>query len=154
MTEGIDTEITGTQENSAGTAQASGTPLILRAVTPGTLCKSLKRNGEPCRTLALSDGYCFAHSPALEAKRREGRLKGGAGSAKVARLQKLMPPRLGPVNTMLENILKELYDHKMDARTAQAIAAVARTLVTVFTTGEMEGRLLKLEAKEESNGDR
>jgi hypothetical protein len=62
-----------------------------------------------------------------------------------------MPSRLAPVNTMLEGVLKDLQDQKMDARTAQAIASVARALVTVFSTGEMEGRLRQLEAKGAEN---
>ena len=36
-----------------------------------------KPDGEPCRAPARESGLCFAHDPALEAKRTEARRAGG-----------------------------------------------------------------------------
>jgi hypothetical protein len=148
-------------EHQEGAGKSEETPVIGKA-EPGSpeiteehitgsvlLCKGTNLSGKRCRLRALADGYCFAHSPALENKRKEARLKGGSNSARAVRIQKLLPSRLGPVNEMLGNILKELYEHKMDARTAQAIASVSRALVTVLTAGELEERIKVLEEKKE-----
>jgi len=109
------------------------------------LCSATNRDGSACHGMALADGFCFSHSPALREKRMAARSKGGQHSAKSARLQKMMPPRLVPVFLLLETVLKELYDRQIDARTAQAIASVSRSLVFVFTAGELEERVRALE---------
>jgi hypothetical protein len=110
-------------------------------------CRGTKKNGEPCRLLAISGGWCFAHSPALAEKRRAAYAAGGSASSVVARLKKLAPSRLGPVTAMLEDVLEGLNSGKKDARTAQAIATVSRALVAVITAGETEDRLRLLEEK-------
>jgi hypothetical protein len=118
------------------------------------LCKSTKKNGEPCTLSALSGGLCFIHSPAFTEKRKAGRLKGGVNSSKAARLQRLMPSRFGRVNNMLESVLQELYSKKIDTRTAQAIANVSRALVAVMSECETEERLCRMEEKIAQFGNR
>ena len=112
------------------------------------ICQATKKNGEPCNMKALSDGCCFAHSPALAEKRKEASKRGGAHSAKVERIKKLLPSRFAPVSAMLEDVLEGLKSNKMDARTALAIANVSRVLVAVMNTGELEERLSLIEGKE------
>ena len=114
-------------------------------VTECDRCKATTRNGSPCRGFAIEDGYCFSHSPALEAKRREARAKGGKNSAKIARLRGLIPPRLVPVYDKLETALGEVHEGKLDSKKATAMAQVARAMVSVLTAGEMEERLRGLE---------
>ena len=115
-------------------------------------CKSLARNGEPCRGYALEDGYCFSHSPALEKKRLEAKARGGRNSARAARLRGLVPPRLMSVYDRLETALVEVHSGKLESKQATAMAAIARAMVAVLTSGELEERLRSLETKvEESN---
>jgi hypothetical protein len=114
------------------------------------ICKGIKKDGEPCTVQALEDGYCFAHSPVLEEKRKEAREKGGFNSSKAARLEKLMSSRFAPVSALLENVLQELNSKKMDPRTALAIASVSKALVSVMSTGELEERLRILEEEKDN----
>lgn len=110
-------------------------------------CKSLTRSGKPCRGYALEDGYCFSHSPALEKKRLEARKKGGKNSARTARLKKLVPPRLIPVFDRLEQALEEVHDGKLESKRATAMAALARAMIAVLTSGELEERVRLIEDK-------
>ena len=112
-------------------------------------CQGHRRDGTPCQGLALpTDGYCWAHSPALAEKRREVRQRGGANSARRARLSKLMPPRLVSVYDRLEKALEEVHDGGLDPRQAQAMASLAGALVKVLTGGEMEERIRNLEGRQ------
>ena len=116
-------------------------------------CKNRTRNGEPCRGFAMEDGYCFSHSPALEKKRLEARAKGGKNSARVARLRGLVPPRLMPVYDRLEQALEEVHGGEIESKQATAMAALARAMVAVLTSGELEERLRNLENKIEVNNN-
>jgi hypothetical protein len=59
---------------------------------PKQLCKGVRKDGTPCRGVALpgsEGGLCFFHDPLVAEKRRLGRLKGG----KTPRRQNLdIPP--------------------------------------------------------------
>ena len=93
----------------------------------------------------MEDGYCFSHSPALEKKRLEARAKGGKNSARAARLRGLVPPRLMPVYDILESALEEVHGGKLESKQAQAMASLARAMVAVLTSGELEERVRGLE---------
>ena len=116
-------------------------------------CRSLTRNGEPCRGYALEDGYCFSHSPALEKKRLEAKARGGRNSSRVARLRGLVPPRLMSVYDRLETALVEVHSGKLESKQATAKAAIARAMVAVLTSGELEERLRSLETKVEASNN-
>jgi len=116
--------------------------------TEGKRCKSKTLSGEPCHGIALEDGYCFSHSPALKEKRVEARARGGTNSARSARLRKLVPPRLMPVFDRLETALIEVHNGKLEGKQASAMAALARAMVAVMTSGELEERVRNLESKE------
>ena len=113
--------------------------------TDGMRCKSKTRTGEPCRGFAMEDGYCFSHLPALDKKRQEARAKGGKNSARAARLKKLVPPRLIPVFDRLEKALGEVHTGELESKQATAMAALARAMVAVLTSGELEERVRGLE---------
>ena len=110
-------------------------------------CKSKTQAGEPCRGFAMEDGYCFSHSPALEKKRLEARARGGKNSARAARLRALVPPRLMPVYDRLEKALEEVHGGKLESKQAQAMASLARAMVAVLTSGELEERLRDVESR-------
>jgi hypothetical protein len=113
-------------------------------------CIASTRTGLPCPSPALAEShYCFAHDPALAEKRVEARRRGGQGRANVVRLRRLVPPRLLAVYDTLESALMETYKGTLDARQASAMASLARAMVAVLQSGEMEERLRTLEAKQD-----
>jgi len=115
-------------------------------------CKSKKVNGETCGGNAGPDGFCFAHSPALASKHSEASMRGGQNKSNAIRAQKLMPSRLVPVFVMMEEVLADVYhDRITDYKKAQTLALVARALVAIFTTGELEERIRALEEKREKD---
>ena len=116
-------------------------------MTERVRCKSKTRTGVPCRGFAMEDGYCFSHSPAFEEKRLEARAKGGKNSARAARLQGLVPPRLMPVYDRLEKALEEVHGGEIESKQATAMAALARAMVAVLTSGELEERLREVESR-------
>lgn len=83
----------------------------------------------------------------VEDKRREARAKGGRNSARVLRLQGLIPPRLMPVYDRLEKALGEVHSGNLESKQATAMAALARAMVTVLTSGELEERVREIESK-------
>jgi hypothetical protein len=110
-------------------------------------CKSRTRNGEPCQGFALEDGYCFSHSPLLEKKRQEARATGGKNSARAARLKRLVPPRLVPIFDRLEKALVQVHTGELESKQATAMAALARAMVAVLTSGELEARVRDIESR-------
>lgn len=87
----------------------------------------------------------MAHDPALADKRREAARLGGKGKARVARLGKLVPPRLMSVYDHLEEALGEVHRGELTPQQATAMAALAGAMVRVLTSGELEERVRRLE---------
>ena len=88
-----------------------------------------------------ASGYCIGHDPgALEARR-----KGGHGKSRAERAAKLLPARLQPVVSLLEDALAEVHRGELDPRAASAMASLAGALVRTITVGELEERLRALE---------
>lgn len=110
-------------------------------------CKGMTVGGKPCRGFALADGYCLAHSPAYRDKCDEARVRGGRNSSKAARLRGLVPPRLIGVYDRLEEALAEVHAGTLPASRATAMAAVAKAMVSVIQSGELEERIRALESK-------
>ena len=110
------------------------------------ICRATRRDGEPCTAVASDSGYCFGHDPKLEDKRREARRQGGQNKASSVRVSKLLPTRLKPVATALEEVLTEVHNGSIDPKVATAMASVATALIRVYSTSELEERLRNLEA--------
>lgn len=108
-------------------------------------CEGRRKDGQPCRAFALASGYCFSHDPARQAEREAAHRRGGFNSSKVARLKRLIPERLLPVYALLEQALGEVHEGRLDPKRANAMASLARAMVSVLTAGEMEERLRRLE---------
>ena len=105
-------------------------------------CISTRRDGLPCTAQAGTSGYCIGHDPgALEARR-----KGGHGKSRAERAAKLLPARLQPMVSLLEDALGEVHRGELDPRAASAMASLAGALVRAMTAGELEERLRALEA--------
>ena len=104
-------------------------------------CVSTRQDGAPCTAQAGTSGYCIGHDPgALEARR-----KGGHGKSRAERAAKLLPARLQPMVSLLEDALGEVHRGELDPRAASAMASLAGALVRTITAGELEERLRALE---------
>ncbi|MFC1972596.1 hypothetical protein ACFLVE_04250 [Chloroflexota bacterium] len=58
-----------------------------------------------------------------------------------------------PVYDKLENALEEVHGGKLESKQAQAMASLARAMVAVLTSGELEERVRGLETKVEVSGN-
>ena len=107
-------------------------------------CVSTRQDGAPCTAQAGASGYCIGHDPgALEARR-----KGGHGKSRAERAAKLLPARLQPMVSLLEDALGEVHRGELDPRAASAMASLAGALVRTITAGELEERLRALEDRD------
>jgi len=104
-------------------------------------CTSLRRNGSPCTAKAGTTGYCIGHAPGAQDARR----KGGQATSRAERAGKLLPARLQPMVSLLEDALGEVHRGELDPRAASAMASLAGALVRTITAGELEERLRALE---------
>lgn len=111
-------------------------------------CAGTRRDGSPCQAPVLGQGtYCFAHAPDQAEKRAAARQRGGRHSASLVRLRHLVPPKLLTVYEQLEAALQEVHDGTLPPSRGVAMAAIARAMVAVFTSGEQEERLRRLEGR-------
>jgi len=106
-------------------------------------CTSIRRDGEPCTAKAGALGYCIGHAPGAQ----EARRKGGRKASRAERAAKLLPSRLHPVVSLLEDALGEVHRGELDPRAASAMASLAGALVRIITAGELEERLRALEGR-------
>ena len=104
-------------------------------------CASTRQDGAPCTAQAGTSGYCIGHdSGAVEARR-----KGGHATSRAERAGKLLPARLQPMVSLLEDALGDVHRGELDPRAASAMASLAGALVRTITAGELEERLRALE---------
>ena len=94
-----------------------------------------------------ASGYCFSHDPDREAERDDARRRGGENRSNSARLRGLVPPRLLATFDALEDAMTEVHDGCLDAKQANAMASLARAMVSVLQAGELEERVRALEGK-------
>ena len=104
-------------------------------------CTSDRRDGAPCTAQAGASGYCIGHAPGAQDARR----KGGHAKSRAERAGKLLPDRLQPLVSLLEDALGEVHRGELDPRAASAMASLAGALVRAMTVGELEERLRALE---------
>jgi hypothetical protein len=102
-----------------------------------SICRATKRNGEPCTLSATdSNGYCWAHSPAHAAERKQNAAKGGKG-------------RIGGKLKELEDKLEALYDAieggTMDRGTGAVLNQVLNTHVRLIEARHKLSELEELE---------
>jgi hypothetical protein len=72
-----------------------------------------------------------------------------------AEIRGLVSPHRIPVFNMLEKALAEVYTGQLDTKRATAMAALARSMVAVLTSGDLEERLRNLEVRvKESENER
>ena len=91
-------------------------------------CVSTRRDGAPCTAQAGASGYCLGHA-----------------KSRAERAGKLLPARLQPMVSLLEDALGVVHRGELDPRAASAMASLAGALVRAITAGELEERLRALE---------
>lgn len=117
------------------------------AVASVAQCRGTRVDGQPCGSeIVGASGFCFAHDPDREEARARARRRGGRASSKLHRARKLAPPLLREVYDELALALDEVHRGYLSPHRAQAMAALARAMVTVLTAGELEERLRAIEA--------
>jgi hypothetical protein len=110
-------------------------------------CLGANANGEPCQAQPVrGDGYCFWHSPATSQQRVSSRRRGGEGKSNVARASKRLPKDLRDVQTALMRALDAVESGALTPTQGQAMAALARAIVAIYSAASLEERVNRLEA--------
>ncbi len=109
-------------------------------------CRGANTAGAPCDAKPVRpSGWCYWHDPALEAERTEGRRQGGRQRSHGARAKKAMKGA-GDVAPVLWQALNDLAAGTLEPARGQAMASVARALVTIHEVTAIEDRIAALEA--------
>ena len=110
-----------------------------------TPCKSLKKDGTPCRGNGLEqlDGYCIAHAPADKAW--EWRSRGGKASSAAARADKRIPDRLSHAIEKLSTGMDQVLEGKLEPAALSAISRAAKVLIELYRLADHEMDLIRSE---------
>ena len=110
---------------------------------PKTLCKSLRKDGQPCQGLGQPDldGYCIAHADPV--KVWEWRSRGGKASSAAARADKRIPDRLRGAIDKVGQGMDDLLEGKIEPAALSAIARSARVLVDLYRLADEEMDLIR-----------
>ena len=110
-----------------------------------TPCKSLKKDGTPCRGNGLDqlDGYCIAHAPADKAW--EWRSRGGKASSAAARADKRIPDRLSHAIDKLSTGMDQVLEGKLEPAALSAISRAAKVLIELYRLADDEMDLIRSE---------
>lgn len=123
----------------------------------GPRCIANKKNGDPCKTVAGANGqFCFAHDPAKDVERSEGRRKGGLARQK--RLNEAMDGALpdaqraklvsyDDVRTLLEETVHDVRRGALSESRANAIGSLCRVILTAKNDGKLDEKLKDLESR-------
>ncbi len=112
-----------------------------------TTCKATRADGQPCTVQALADGYCFAHSPDTEQKRRAAQAEGGRNRSNAARAQRLLPRDLRPVLALLVKAMKQVHEGQLEPQRLSAMSAAAGAISRLYGVVELQQRVEDLEAE-------
>jgi hypothetical protein len=118
-------------------------------------CTAKKDNGERCGAWAMKEKTkCALHwDPERAAKigSKHGRKAALPRQPDAAPME---PPKtVGDVRDALANTMAQVHDHKMDTRTANALAYVATSLLRAMEVADLETRLMAIEVRmEPGNG--
>jgi len=104
-------------------------------------CASTHRDGAPFPAQAGASAYCIGHDPGA----MEARGKGGHAMSQAERTAKLLPARLQPKVSLLEDAPGGVHRGELDTRAASAMASLAGALMRAMTPGQLEERLRALE---------
>jgi hypothetical protein len=106
-------------------------------------CTAIKKDGTRCTARAVYDGLCVGHLP----NAKENQAKGGKASSTKARADKKLPVRIRQIVILLEKALVEVYQGRLAAKQASAMASLGNAIVKAYESGILEERLTNLEKK-------
>jgi hypothetical protein len=113
-------------------------------------CAAITRGGSRCASAVLAGSrYCWTHDPAAADRRREASKKGGKARANAERARKQIPPAMSVEDLAgwLSLLFTSVMAGRIEPKIGTACATIARTLLEVRTTTELEQRLSELEAR-------
>ncbi len=114
-------------------------------------CRATTKEGKPCSAEAVDGRLCRWHTSAPEwiEKRSQWSAKGGSSRSNAARARAALPDAaLTPTQLacVLSKALSDVLRGDLEPGRANAVSGLARTLVTISETVEIEARLTALEA--------
>jgi hypothetical protein len=113
-------------------------------------CKGQTKDGKPCAAKPRPGmDLCPWHSPELAERRTEWSRRGGVNSSNKARIRKQLPDAvLSPTELqgLLSKALRDVLTGKLEPGPANAAGGLARALVTIKESADLEERLAALEA--------
>lgn len=115
-------------------------------VTGRPRCKGIKLDGTRCGAFRNPrTGFCYQHDPNVTDEARAATLKkAGQGNSRVARAQRMLPPRLRAVFDRLDVAMVEVVEGTLSPARAAALAALSSASVRVLQAGEFEEELRRL----------
>lgn len=119
-----------------------------------TKCCAIAKSGSRCATAVVAGSrYCYLHDPAMADRRRDAAVKGGKARSNKARAAALVPATMTSqeLGGWLSLLFRQTMVGKIEPKVATACATLARTLLVVHETAEIERRLDELE---QAFGDR
>jgi len=112
-------------------------------------CVATTKAGTPCRSGAVAgSAFCLMHDPTLRDVRTAASRKGGYGKSNAVRAKKAMPPAMTTAELLqqLSSVFELTLAGVVEPGVGTACGSLARTLVTIRETAEIEARLAELEA--------
>ncbi|MFL5759104.1 MAG: hypothetical protein ACJ789_05155 [Thermomicrobiales bacterium] len=114
-------------------------------------CSGTNRDGGPCNAeVRPGRAWCRWHDPELETQRAEWRRKGGAARSNKARAKKVLPAEpltAEEVRSHLGVVFTGVIGGTMEPGVGTAAANIARALIAVSESHELEQRLQALEQR-------
>lgn len=104
-------------------------------------CLGTNKDGTPCSAQPRESGYCMWHDPSHAAEREGWRRRGGENRSSVARARKQLTGDirdLADVKARLMLALSKVEKGELEAGAANAMAALARAVVTVSEAATIE----------------
>ncbi len=118
-----------------------------------TLCRGTTTAGKPCSARAQpGHEWCQWHDPARESERAQWRSEGGLARSHrntAARELKRYPVDMGSLRGTLFHALKRVEAGELEPGVANSMATLARAIVTVSQSVDVEERLAALEQRAE-----
>jgi hypothetical protein len=115
-----------------------------------TTCLAIAKSGVRCKTSVVAGSqYCYLHDPAMAERRREGARRGGANRSNKARALKHIPASFTgeELAGWLSLLFTQVIEGQVEPRIGTAAATIARTLMDVKTSTDLEQRLSQLEGR-------
>ena len=112
-------------------------------------CLAANRDGNPCSAQPDPGAtFCRWHDPNRESEREGWRRKGGANRSNRARARKKIAEQamsISDIDSLLCSALTNVAIGELESGIGTSMATIARTVVAIRSTGELERRLEELE---------